>query len=213
MALFADEHGEHIYPSVPRVAWLLGKGPRRVTADITALVALGVLEPLTSRRGGRNRTTQYRFNVADLPKRPAWKPRHERHPLERDNPDSGVSVSAAKPRRDDHETMTSTAETLTWATQNPDVHVSRSFSDRSEEQKEDRAPSALSLVHAERENTAERGMPMNDSQPDRATPEPSDEQKKQQAAADDLALRRKWIADMRSNPKIATTVSGVSPCQ
>ena len=52
LALFGSDSGEKIYPSVSRLAWLLSKTPRRVTADLTALIEAKVLIPVTDRNGG-----------------------------------------------------------------------------------------------------------------------------------------------------------------
>ena len=131
LALFANDAGDNIYPSVARLAWLVGKTPRRITADLSALCKVGVLVALTPRSGG-GRSTQYHLDVDALPKRPAFEksPRRQRQgsnpeipptsasSLERKTPD----VSDADPRRLEHRPLTSASET-------PDAHVSRSLRD------------------------------------------------------------------------------------
>jgi hypothetical protein len=67
-------HGERIYPSVDLVAWKTGTSYRTVQRAVGTLRRLGVLVPQGNARGGRGRSTRYRFVAAKLPSRPAWVP-------------------------------------------------------------------------------------------------------------------------------------------
>ena len=137
LALFANDYGEKVFPSVARVAWLAGKAERRVTADLTDLCKLGVIAPVTPRTGGggnRGRTTRYVF--VELPEREPWKPRHQRQGSPAANPDTSVRVEPEEPRRFEHETLTSATGTLTPVTANPDAHVTRSVSESKQERLE-----------------------------------------------------------------------------
>jgi DNA-binding MarR family transcriptional regulator len=185
LANFADKNG-FAYPSKPTIARRVGLKPRQVWNLTRALEAQGllVIQPGAGPR------------------------RCDRFLLTFDGSKASQTLAA--------HCQGESERTLAIANHDPGNGMPRPWQpiatnpkDPKEIQK--RAPvslaaSALSLVHTEKEKSAERGtLPMNDNQPDRTTPEQPDEQKKKQAAeADDLALRRKWIADMQSNPKIAT---------
>lgn len=73
---WGNEVADNLFASREHIGWLIGKTPRQITSDLTALVKLGVLVEVTSRTGGRRRTTRYRLNVDALPLRP---PRHQKH--------------------------------------------------------------------------------------------------------------------------------------
>src|SRR5688572_7160064 len=94
LALFADDTGHRIYPSVGRLAWLIGKSERAISSDLSELVSRGVLVALTPRTGGRRRTTEYKLQT--LPKREDWTPqsRSAVHPERTRNPEAGIRVSA-----------------------------------------------------------------------------------------------------------------------
>lgn len=158
LALFANDDGERIYPSIPRVAWLLGKSARRTTADVTCLCNLGVLIPVTPRTGGggrRGRTTHYELDISALPCRDAWAPQpgHSRQPFSGHNPDAGVSVAPAEPGHQRLESLTPVAGTLTSTAQTPDAHVIRSFRDHSLESSESKSPAATRTNGSSRKNS------------------------------------------------------------
>jgi len=132
LALFADDDGNRIYPSVTRVGFLVGKSPRRVTADLTKLIERRVLIPVSGRTGGRGQATVYRLDTKGLPWRAPYvppEPRRARQGLEVHNRDTDVRVSRAETLTSMTQTLTSVTETLTSMTQNPDVRVIRSVSD------------------------------------------------------------------------------------
>ena len=91
MALFANDDGDRIYPSVERVAHLLGVTRRTAERLISHLRQVGVLVPGPRRRAGvfpvgavgRCSTTS---RSAALPSRDAYKPRHPRRGFERRTP-------------------------------------------------------------------------------------------------------------------------------
>lgn len=64
-ASFAAEDGTRIYPSVARVAGLVGRHERATQYALQHLRALGILEVLAP--GRRHQATHYRFNAAALP--------------------------------------------------------------------------------------------------------------------------------------------------
>ncbi len=75
LADIADQDGSNIYPSVARMAWLVGCSERTVQYQLHELVALGVLvaDPTTT-RGGRGRTTDYCMDADSLPERAPFHP-------------------------------------------------------------------------------------------------------------------------------------------
>lgn len=99
MALAAYGYdGRNIRPALATVAADLGKAPRRVRADVSALVALGVLVPITDRLGGRGRACVYAIAIAALPARKPGRARPGIHSaMQSANPDAGVRVSAPAP--------------------------------------------------------------------------------------------------------------------
>ncbi len=72
LALFADERGGRVFPSVSRLAWLRGMSERGIQKHLSALRDLGVLVPVTRGTGGRGRTTRYRIDVSALPARASY---------------------------------------------------------------------------------------------------------------------------------------------
>jgi hypothetical protein len=74
MTLFANAEGANIYPSVGRVAWLLGFHRRAVEKHLAQLRKIGVLIPTSSTSGGRmaggrGRRVHYRIDLRALPAR------------------------------------------------------------------------------------------------------------------------------------------------
>jgi hypothetical protein len=149
MALHADEDGGRIFPSIGRVARLVGKTSRRIRDDVTALCGLGVLEPIGDggRRGGKGRSTVYRLNLESL------KGGHQRPPYNGSNADAGVHVIApnadavvrvfiSKGGRSGHERRTLAAQTRTLAAPNADASVLRSSIDQSIDLPEKRTAAA-----------------------------------------------------------------------
>jgi hypothetical protein len=111
LALFARDDGTEIFPSVGRVAFLIGKTERAVRGDLAALCEAGVLVPETPRTGGRSRMTRYRLAESALPQRDAWS--HKRG--------SGLPGLEDKPGSEQ-------PETRKWAAKNPEVDFPRSVS-------------------------------------------------------------------------------------
>jgi hypothetical protein len=79
--LFADEDGGSVRPSIERIGWVMSKSARSASTDVNELRKLGILVPLSSIRGGRNRTTRYRFNADALPVRPTFESLKQRSAL------------------------------------------------------------------------------------------------------------------------------------
>ena len=80
-AYHAHDDGSSLYPSIGRVAWLLGRTGRSISSAVVRLRHLGILVPLAplttvnghlQPRGGRGRSTDYRFVVEALPARLPW---------------------------------------------------------------------------------------------------------------------------------------------
>ena len=85
LADFADDEGEHIFPSVARLAWKSGKSERSIQRTLSKLRARGVLVPKSGLAGGRNVTVHYRLHADRLPPREPWR-----------NPDSMTGIGASK---------------------------------------------------------------------------------------------------------------------
>jgi hypothetical protein len=104
MALFGNEDGERIYPSVDRLAFMLGKTRRSIEKQLSKLRADHVLVPVDSTAGGRlpggrGRSVMYFLDVNALPARPPFQPRRTANnpvtrdgvqPLETPSPVSGL---------------------------------------------------------------------------------------------------------------------------
>jgi hypothetical protein len=131
-----------MFAGVETLARMVGKTPRRVTADLSRLIALGVLTPASKRTGGAKQTTHYRLNVEALtPRNPDASVTVSLEP----NPDASDRVSeVAEPRRSRHETLTMATETLTLVTDNPDANVTRSTSNNQEQPEKERTTAAPS---------------------------------------------------------------------
>lgn len=77
MADMGNDDGEGIYPSVGKLAWLLGVTERAVRYQLAKLKELGIVED--SGVGGGRTTTQRRLLIENLPTRPPWKTKKEAH--------------------------------------------------------------------------------------------------------------------------------------
>lgn len=111
MLSFAAADGGSIYPSIARVAQMVGKSPRVVQRDVAALMAHGYLIHEAA-GGGRAKTTRYRFA----------------------NPDAHDRVSTEKGDAHDQKPRRVRPETTTPTTENHDAHVTRSIHDQSIDQ-------------------------------------------------------------------------------
>ena len=146
LALFADQDGGNVYPSIDRLVFMVGGSRRTVERGISRLRTLGVIIPITSTaggrmRGGRGRPVHYQIDSSALPSRAAYKPRHTRRGITGENPDTsdGVYARAENPGTDagvssstptsETSTPTPAAETPTFETRYPDTGDGRSFSD------------------------------------------------------------------------------------
>jgi hypothetical protein len=120
LAVYADDAGGRIYPSVERVAWDLGITPRSAKRLIGELRRVGVIVPLSDRRGGAGRTVSYRFDASALPTRaPLTKRCHPRHPSEARKSDTRDTVTPG-------ERCHGTPKRVTAATEKGDASVTRS---------------------------------------------------------------------------------------
>jgi hypothetical protein len=148
-ALFGDENGERIFPSVGRLAWLIGITPRSTQRQLAELRRMRILVAQSPCVGGVGRTVEYHLNVAALPSRSTWKPRRGRHPYKK-NPDARVAVvrepSTENPDASVAKRVTSMTQTLTPASPNPDASVTRSFSDPSVEREKKKSTGANAPV-------------------------------------------------------------------
>jgi len=141
MALFGNDAGERIYPSVDRLAHLLGVTSRSVSRQLAELREIKALVPvpessMTGGRlpGGRGRSVLYRLDIEALPARATYKPRHPRQGFEEANPDASVRVKppvnfpeSPKTLSPAANTLTPVTNTLTPVTENPDASVTRSL--------------------------------------------------------------------------------------
>ena len=73
LADWANDDGDSIYPSQPRLAWKVGKTDRSVRDTLASLRARGVLVAVHGAGGGRGVLVHYHMAVEMLPTRPAWK--------------------------------------------------------------------------------------------------------------------------------------------
>jgi len=70
LELARHERGYGVWPALGKtVAPSLSKSRRAVINDVNELVELGILVPLTNRRGGQGRPTKFRIDVSKLPPR------------------------------------------------------------------------------------------------------------------------------------------------
>jgi hypothetical protein len=135
MALFADDTGNRVFPSVGLVAWQLGLQERSVRRNLAKLRALGVLIPNSPNTGGRlagadrGRSVLYRFAIEALPQRPRYKPCRPRQGNGTHIPDADDRVGDGSRVSSASATLTPTSVTLTCVTDNPDAGVSRSSID------------------------------------------------------------------------------------
>ena len=156
LARYADDNGNRIFPSVGRLASVLGITPRAVQTQLTRLVEAGVLTVLTSRSGGRGRTTRYRLNAGALLPHPAYEPRRGLHGLDPENLEADFVVTQPERVKTATETMKSTAERVKPTTENPEAGFTRSVSDLSEDLSVDLsericAPDGVSVSHLKTE--------------------------------------------------------------
>lgn len=78
MADMGNDDGYGIYPSVEKLAWLLGVSERAVQYKLRKLRKAGILE--VSQVGGGRFTTKHRLVVSKLPARDAWIPKNRETP-------------------------------------------------------------------------------------------------------------------------------------
>jgi hypothetical protein len=118
LALYATDSGDRVFPSVARVAWQLGVSDRQARANIAALCALGVLVPVTPRKGGAGKTTEYRIDVNVLPAGEFQKPGSRLPRSITKNPEVHFPVQNPKPGSAAPETRKCSAE-------NPEVQCTK----------------------------------------------------------------------------------------
>jgi hypothetical protein len=132
LALYATDSGDRVFPSVARVAWQLGVSDRQARANIAALCALGVLVPVTPRKGGAGKTTEYRIDVNVLPAGEFQKPGSRLPRSITKNPEVHFPVQNPKPGSAAPEPGSAAQKTRKCNAQNPEVHFRRSVRDQSE---------------------------------------------------------------------------------
>lgn len=96
MVLFRNTTTGLIFPSVARVAYLLGQSKRRTQQLLGRLRKLRVLIPQQHLRGGRGRTVRYAYDGAALPEGSPFKRRSTDHPFDREKGDPPITLSAAE---------------------------------------------------------------------------------------------------------------------
>lgn len=139
LALFGNDAGENIFPSVERLAWLQGVTTRTVQRQLGRLRARRILLEQTPLTGGAGRSVHYTLDAAALPARPGFKKgRHPRQGFGEQNHDVGVALSTAGTAKKNPDTpvekrVTPVTKRVTPASQNPDTSVTRSVSDSLEE--------------------------------------------------------------------------------
>ena len=157
LARYADDDGGSIFPSVARLASVLGVTRRAVQTQLTRLERAGVLTALTPRSGGRGRTTSYRLNADALLPHPAYKPRRGLHGLDPENLEAGFVVTQPERVKTATETMKSTAERVKSTTENLEAGFTRSVSDLPVDQSVDQsekicAPDGAPVSHPKTES-------------------------------------------------------------
>jgi hypothetical protein len=100
LAWFANDEGGRVFPSVGRLARMVGCDERSVRRELAELRRLGVLRVVCASVGGPGRTTEYRIDLERLA-----------------NPDADVMVNP------DTQVRVETAATLTPVSANPDASV------------------------------------------------------------------------------------------
>jgi biotin operon repressor len=156
LALFGNDAGERIYPSVARVAHLAGKSRRAVEKQMARLRSMGVLVPITGEHGGRlpggrGRSVLYSLDVEALPQRSTFAPIRSQlttppNPVTRDgveisttpSPTTGLSDEPhPNPVTNDTNTPSPETRTPSPATQYPVTGDGRTL-DRTEERTRER---------------------------------------------------------------------------
>lgn len=135
LALFGNDAGARIYPSVDRLAHLVGLTRRTVERQLATLRSKGILiaqGPIEGGRlpGGRGRSVLYQLDVAALPTRAAFrKPRRQCQGSGGGNPDASAGVELDYTDTPTLTTGTATpmSRTPTLTGENPDAGVGRIF--------------------------------------------------------------------------------------
>lgn len=115
---FADADGRNIYPSVSRVAGMVGKSARAVQTDIGALLSAGLFV-LESRGGGRAKTARYRFAKDEVDFEVSTK-----------NSEVDFGVSDTEPRTGAWKTRKSGAERVKPTAKKGEARFTRSIHDQ-----------------------------------------------------------------------------------
>jgi hypothetical protein len=138
MALHADERGFRIYPSIGRVAWLMGISERAVQVKLSRLRELGVLIPLTRMTGGRGGRVQYQLQLPLTFSRPSWQEKLRSSLRGLVNGEASFRVSEERVKLE-AETVKPTEERVKLASAKGEAGFTRSLSDLPVDQKEESA--------------------------------------------------------------------------
>jgi|SRR5580765_900283 len=130
LALFGTDDGDKIFPSIARLAFLLGVTRRTVDRHLQQLRDLGVLTAL-----GRGRTIIYRLRPDALPQRDPYT-RQARLFGEDEANDLGIACSENRHATSATEITILASRHTTLASQTYDPGIAPSLSDQSEEQLE-----------------------------------------------------------------------------
>jgi hypothetical protein len=212
MALFANDRGERIYPSVDRVSHLLGQTRRAVERKLAELRRLGILLPQAETTGGRlpggrGRSVMYHLDAAALPSRADYKPRHLGRGSEQENPDACVEVLDPETPAPRSETPTPTTGTPTPVVENPDTQVGRSFrSDLLEGSGRENVSSAGAF--APRARTQDHEEPETETAPSAAVDWSSLEPEEAKAFVQSLLRQRDTLPPMKKGAKPLALLKG-----
>ena len=142
LALHANDAGYRIWPSVDRLAWLMGVSTRKVQRELAGLRAEGVIIPLTPLQRGRGRTVRYQLQLPLKLNRPGWQ-ELTRESLARLEKGDGV-VTHSEPRGEvltesvtaETERVTAQGNRVTTEARKGDAAVTRSLQEYSKEKTE-----------------------------------------------------------------------------
>lgn len=190
LALFGDEQGESIFPSVGRVAYLLSTSPSTVKRALRDLRTCGALQVKSSLNkdgqpaGGRGRTTRYSLNVAALPARAGYLPPSQQNSAASDTLSAGETVSPETPFPPERpervafesERVSREPERVSPETVKGVTSDTRSFSDRLEDRKVDRRADARVVSFCpENGNGNGNGQERQEEKPKPLPPRPLEE--------------------------------------
>lgn len=126
LALHADDEGYKIFPSIARLAWLMGISVRKVKYQLKHLRNCGVLIPLSSLKGGRRQVSHYQLQLPLEFDRPSWQAEVRRSLLQRCKKGApACTLSAVNGAAENRETVQNPVERVHAETETVHVEVKK----------------------------------------------------------------------------------------